>query len=264
MRDAERRVAALLEDVAGEVEFPATPPLAASVRRRIEFGPPPVARAPLPRTKPPLWRPVLAALAVVVVALAATLALSVTARRAVADLLGVVGIRVTFDDGSRGEALRPSNELTLGEQMATYEAEDRAGFDVLVPSTPESRRVWAVYYDPSIGESGMVSLVHPPAAESVDDVELLVTQFAASLDGELFKKIAVSDTGVTYTRVGESDGYWIDGDPHFLYYVEEGEPRPETVRLAGPVLIWESDGITYRVEGARSLRAALRLAHSLR
>ncbi|HEV2757698.1 MAG TPA: hypothetical protein VG318_18205 [Actinomycetota bacterium] len=264
MRAAERRIAALLEDVARDAEFPATPPLAASVRRRIESGPMPVARVRLPRTRPPVWRSVPAVVLVVLVTLGATLALSVTARRAVADLLGVVGIHVTFDDETHGVELRPRNELDLGEQMSTYEAEERAGFDVVVPSEPQSRRVWAVYYDPTVGESGMVSLVHPPEAESVEDVDLLVTQFAASVEGQFFKKIDVEGADVTYTGVGDDEGYWVGGDAHLFYYVEDGEPRQETVRLAGRVLIWESDGVTYRVEGARSLEAALRIAGSLR
>jgi hypothetical protein len=265
VNDADRRLAALLGDVAGATEFPETPPLAASVRRRIESGPLPVARIRLPRTRPPLWRPALAVAAIALVALAVTLSLSVTARRAVADLLGVVGIHVTFDDGPGGKPLSPRTDLDLGEQIATYEAEERVGFDVVVPSAPKSRRVWAVYYDASIGQRGMVSLVYPHDAESVDDVDLLLTQFEASADGQLFKKVAIEGSDVTYTNVGGSEAYWIGGDPHLFYYVDEdGEPRPESVRLAGRVLIWEDDGVTYRIEGARSLRAALRLAASLR
>lgn len=266
MNDADRRIAALLEDVARATEFPETPPLADSVRHRIEAGPLPVARIRLPRTRPPLWRPALAVVAVVLVGLAVTLALSVTARRAVADLLGVVGIRVTFDEEPDGEAaLKPRTDLDLGEQTATHEAEERVGFDVRVPSAPTSRRVWAVYYDASIGKRGMVSLVYPHDAESVDDVDLLVTQFEASLDGQLFKKIAVEGSDVRYTDVGGAEAYWIGGDPHLFFYVDgDREPRPETVRLAGKVLIWASDGVTYRIEGARSLRAALRLAASMR
>ncbi|MDQ3915116.1 MAG: hypothetical protein M3323_07265 [Actinomycetota bacterium] len=264
MREADRRLATLLEDVARDVEFPETPPLAATVRRRIESGPLPVARIRLPRTRPAAWRPVLATVAVVVVALTVTLALSVTARRAVADLLGIVGIHVTFDE-EEGQSMRPRSELYLGEPTSTHVASERAGFEVVVPSPPRSRRVWAVYYDRSIGAGGMVSLVHPPDARSVEDVDLLVTQFVASLDGEFFKKIASGGADVRYTRVGSSEAFWIGGDPHLFYYVDEdGEPRTETVRLAGRVLLWEDGGITYRVEGADSLRAALRIARSLR
>ncbi len=38
----------------------------------------------------------------------------------------------------------------------------------------------------------------------------------------------------------------------------------ETMRLVGDTLIWESMGLTLRVEGARSLEVARRIAASLR
>jgi hypothetical protein len=258
------RLAALLGEVARDVGFPPTPALADSVRRRIDAGPMPVARIRLPRTRPVLWRPALAILAIVAVALAATLALSVTARRAVADLLGVVGIHVTFDEEPGSRSPEPRAELDLGAQVSTSVASERAGFEVRVPSPPRSRRVWSVWYDPSIGASGMVSLVHPPDARRVDDVDLLVTQFVASVDGAFFKKLALDGADVTYAEVEGSQAYWIGGEHLFYYVGPDDEPRRETVRLAGRVLIWESGGVTYRVEGAPTLRAALRIAHTLR
>ncbi|MFN2588262.1 MAG: hypothetical protein ABR613_09120 [Actinomycetota bacterium] len=263
MRAARRRMDALLKDVARAVEFPETPALASSVRRRIEAGPMPVAEIRLPRTRPVVWRPVLAALAVVVAALTVTLTLSATARRAVADLLGVVGIHITFDD-ERAGGLRPRERLYLGEQMSTHLASEAAGFDVRVPSGAADRRVWAVYYDEVIGARGMVSLVHPPDAAAVEDVDLLVTQFVASVDGSFFKKLTFEGADVRYVEVEGRRAYWID-DAHLFFYVgPDGKPRRETIRLAGRVLIWEGGGITYRVEGAGSLREALRIAGSLR
>lgn len=258
MRRSERELGALLEDVS--VDFPDTPDLAGLVRRRIESGPAPVETLRLPRTRPPALPPVLVAASVVVLALAVTLALSVTARRAVADLLGVVGIHITFDDEA-DVSVEPRAPLRLGEPASIPAASERARFDVLVPS---GDRRWAVYYDPAIGSTGMVSLVYPHDARSTKDVDLLVTQFVASIDGTFFKKVGLEGGDVMYVDVRSAAGFWIGGE-HVFYYAEaNGEPREETVRLAGKVLLWEEDGVTFRVEGAGTRRAALEIARSLR
>ncbi|MDQ3983425.1 MAG: hypothetical protein M3271_12165, partial [Actinomycetota bacterium] len=131
----DKAIAAALERVAQDVEFPETPPLAETVRRRIEAGPMPVGTIRLPRTRPSPWRPIAVGVSVVVVALAVTLSLSVTAREAVADLLGVVGIRITFDEGP--EVSPPSDaELRLGTRVGVAAASERAGFDVVLPHDP--------------------------------------------------------------------------------------------------------------------------------
>lgn len=256
------RFAALLEGAARYAELPETPPLAERVRARIEAGPLPVAEIRLPRTRPPVWRPVLAGLAVLALAFGLTLAFSVTARRAVADLLGIAGIEITFDD--EGDPPVPLPRLDLGERVARAEAAERAGFDVLVPARVTAGGRHAVYYDPDLGSTGMVSVVYPETAGSTDDVDLLVTQFVASVDGMFIKKLALQGADVTYATVGTSTGYWVGGE-HLFYYVDaDGRPREETVRLAGKVLLWEEGPVTYRVEGAPSLRAALRVARGLR
>ena len=265
MNAADRRTAELLEDVASRVEFPETPPLASMVRHRIESGPRPVATIRLPRTRPPRWRPVAVTASVVVLALVVTLTLSVTARRAVADLLGVVGIHITFDDEAAPALPRSRPDLRLGQQMNKGEASERVGFDVLTPSAPLSRRVWAVYYEPLVGERGMVSLVYPATASSVSEMDLLVTQFAATLDEGFVKKLALEGADVRHVQVRSTGGFWVGGDPHLFWYVDsDGEPRTETIRLAEKTLLWEEGGITYRIEGADSLKAALRIARSMR
>jgi hypothetical protein len=261
----ERAVGAVLERVAAQVEFPETPPLASAVRRRIERGPLPVGAIRLPRTKPALWRPVMAGTFVLALLLAVTLSVSVTARRAVADFLGVVGIRITFGDEPRVTP-SPEAELELGRRVDVAAASRRAGFDVLVPADPSIEGLRpAVYYDPAIGESGMVSLVYPADATTASEARLLVTQFVGSVDDAFFKKLAVPGGEVSAVPVGSEAGYWISGEPHLIYYMDETfDTREETVRLAGNVLLWDRDGVTYRVEGARSRGEALRIAQSLR
>lgn len=62
-------------------------------------------------------------------------------------------------------------------------------------------------------------------------------------------------------------GYWIEGEAHrfFLYREGEGgEPRAEDYRLAGNVLLWERDGLTFRLESPLSRSEAIVIARSLR
>ena len=261
IRRHDRALATLLEEAARDAAFPRTPPLAGRVRARIETGPIPVAEIRLPRTRPPLLRPVAAALAVVL-AVAVTLSVSLPARRAVADLLGVVGIRVTFD---KDPALtpRPGAQIRLGEAVSKEAASEASGLRVLVPGAVPGTP--AFYFDASIGEGGMVSVVYPADAATLAGVDLLVAQFEASVPGEFVKKLLTLGSEIEYTTVRSSEAFWISGEPHLFFYEGgDGAIRQETVRLAGNVLLWEDDGITYRVEGADSLREALRVAASLR
>jgi hypothetical protein len=64
--------------------------------------------------------------------------------------------------------------------------------------------------------------------------------------------------------VNEGPGYWIEGGEHFFFYRDaDGEVVEDTLRLIGTALVWEQDGLTLRIEGAPSLRDALRIASSL-
>ncbi|MDQ3982106.1 MAG: hypothetical protein M3271_05435, partial [Actinomycetota bacterium] len=157
-------------------------------------------------------------------------------------------------------------ELRLGTRVGVAAASERAGFDVVLPHDPvvEGLRP-AVYFDPAIGESGMVSLVYPEDARTASEARLLVTQFIGSVDDAFFKKVEVPGGKISAAQVGSERGYWVSGEPHLIYYMDESfDIREETVRLAGNVLLWDRDGVTYRIEGAESLREALRIARSLR
>jgi hypothetical protein len=85
------------------------------------------------------------------------------------------------------------------------------------------------------------------------------------MDPGFAKKIIAPDTTVEFLTVNGGRGYWIAGAPHqFLYLDRDGTIRDETLRLAGDTLLWEQDGRTLRIEGARSRDEALRIAASIR
>lgn len=264
IRRHDRALAALLEGAAPEATWPETPALAESVRARIEAGPIPVAEIRLPRTRPPVLRPVLAATFALALALTVALSVSVTARRAVADLLGVVGIRVTFDDDP-GVTPRPATQIPLGDPVSRAEASERSSLSVLAPEAAPGDP--AFYFDASIGAGGMVSVVYPEDAQTLADVDLLVAQFVADVPADYVKKLLTLGSDIEYTSVRSSEAFWISGEPHLFFYDDgdgDGDVRQETVRLAGNVLLWVEDGVTYRIEGAGSLQRAKELAESLR
>ena len=62
-----------------------------------------------------------------------------------------------------------------------------------------------------------------------------------------------------------SPGFWIAGAPHAILYVApNGEPIPDTVRLAANVLVWKRGAVTVRIESLLTKEQALRVAQSVR
>ena len=67
-------------------------------------------------------------------------------------------------------------------------------------------------------------------------------------------------------EVRGATGLWITGARHEIVYrdLETDEVVAKTRRLVGNVLIWEAGGITYRLEGARTVADARAVARNLR
>ena len=254
-----QRLESELSALAMTVEYPPTPALATAVRRRLDAG---EGREGLRIPTRPRWQTAAIALGILVLAFAGTLAFSPTARQAVADFLGVAGIHIKLENeplvtpGSQPDL----RNVDLGERVSLEAAESYVDFDVRVPTAikgPEE-----IYLDRSV-PGGMISILYPGPTDP-DHREFLVMEFQADLEEGFFKKVAVNGGEISYPLVGDAHGYWI-GDPHEFYYVDaDGAFRQDTARLAGKVLLWERDGITYRVEGADSLNEALHIALSLR
>jgi hypothetical protein len=95
-------------------------------------------------------------------------------------------------------------------------------------------------------------------------VGLLITQFQAGIDGAFIKKLSADRTAIQFVTVNGKPAYWLSGEPHQIVYLVGPSSVPERTRLAGNVLLWEQGGVTYRIEGPRTLEEALRIAASLR
>ena len=181
--------------------------------------------------------------------------------------IAIGGLRLTF--GPPPSAL-PSFMVGPGLGNPTSLSDARSGvtFTLRVPSLPELREPDLVYLaDPPAG--GAVTLLYGERqgfpASSKTGIGLVVTQFRADIQPEIFEKLLDSGVSVTATRVNGVPGWWIAGGNHFFFYRDaNGRVVDTTLRLAGDTLIWEEGLVTHRVEGAPSLAAALRVAESLR
>lgn len=183
-------------------------------------------------------------------------------RQAVADLLEVAGIRVSWSE----QTASPGAELELGEQVTLEEAAELASFPLLFPVGAEVGEADGVYFS-DFPPGGAVHLVWesdgslPAAGET--DVGLLYSQFQVRTPGG-FTKTVQPGNEARRVQVRDNDGFWIEGAPHIIFYEDETGVLEERSRLAANVLAWEEDGVTHRIETTLGLEEALRLAEALR
>lgn len=247
-----------LGDLAASVEWPATPELASTVGAALRARP--GRRAGIWRWLPG-WAPMRRGL--VLAAAAALLVAGVAS--AIGFALG--GLRITF--GEPPATLRPSvaEDRALGTEITLEEARTRAGFGPRLPSLPGLGAPDHVFFTepPAGGQVAMAWGDRPgyPAAPSTG-IGLVLTQFSADIGPETFEKLLTSGTRLEPVALGDGEAFWIEGGEHFIFYRDARGVRVETtIRAVGDTLVWESSGLTLRVEGAPSLDAALRVAESI-
>lgn len=276
-QDPDPALERLVVEAASIVEYPVLPDLSGVVGRRLRQAPV-SSRLPLGSLRlrvgralrpvlQPAWEPVAIALVVLITLLSGTLALSPTARRAVAGWLGLRGVRIEFTPTPSGPTIQLGTGLNLGEQLTLAEAQARVPFRIRVPHVPELGPPDSVYLRTG-NFAEQVTLLWsarpglPRAAQT--GVGLLLTQFRATVDADYIKKITSEATRLEFTSVNGGDAFWIAGPPHQVFLIDEnGELVPDTIRLAGNVLLWEQGDLTLRIEGDIAKEKALRIASSV-
>lgn len=228
----------MLEDdlaaVADRIAPPARPDLTAAVLARLD--------EPEPRRR---RRAVVA----VGTALVVGLGLSPQVRAFAADLLGVAGIEVGYDEPDASPI--PAQPLPSSREAALDRAAAAAGFPLSVPAV--------------LGEPERVRVADAGRVVTMEwrDGTIVLDQFDGTL-GPVFSK-QVGGAGVVRLEVAGVPGAWIPG-PHDLLYVDrDGEVVSATARLAGRTLIWGGqDDVSFRLEGVGlSRREAVAIAGSL-
>jgi hypothetical protein len=229
-----------------EIAVPEAPDLVPAVLARIQ---PRRERRPQPRR----W--VLAVALVVLALLGATLAIP-DARSALFRILHIGGERIEFVDELPAVPPSPAVDLdvVLGQRVTLEEARREAGFDLReLEETPD--RVY-------LGDRGTVWFLYG----TPERVRLLVAQTPLLLVDQqlILKKLAGPDTRVEQVVVDGSTGYFLSGAPHLVLLLDaNGDVVEESARLAKNVLVWESGGVAYRLEGDFGKEDAFRLASML-
>jgi hypothetical protein len=255
MIDIERR----LIDLGDHIAFPETPDFGPGLRRRLAAQPERVER----RT----WR----RLALVAVAAAVVVALAAVAypptREVVARFLHLRGVTIerTSTLPSPRPSATPTDTVGSGQPVTLEEARRAANFTVRAPTEPTSAPTIHLGRTDS---QPVISLEYPPSASLPDPhhlgIGLLVTEFRGDLIPEFVAKFVGPDTTVEDVQVDGVSGFWLAGAPHQIAIrARNGEFRTETLRLAENTLVWERDGVTYRIESALLKADALRVAASL-
>lgn len=181
------------------------------------------------------------------------------ARQAIADLLGLAGVRIEWSN----DPAPAGAELDLGEPSDLGSAARNATYALLAPGPEGIGPPDGVFVTENRVSMAWRSEPDLPAAGD-SGIGLLVTQFPASVDRGLIGKRLGPETRIRSVRVRGEVGYWIEGAPHTLLFLgPDGEVVEDMTRLAGNVLLWEEAGATRRIESMLDFEGSLELAESL-
>jgi hypothetical protein len=223
-----------LRQLGAEIDFPAAPDLASSIRGRLE--------------RPRSWRrPALIALAIVVVAIGAALAVP-PARTAILDWLGLRNVSVVRVDHL--PSARPLGRLDLGTELTLVEAKRLAPWMLVPEDAPDHA------YISDVVPGGRVTLLWGTPS----NVRLLLTETTGRA---YIEKVVQGDTGVERVRVGQG-GAWFRGSHIVMFQDRDGGFHEGRARLAASTLAWQQGDVTLRLEGDISRENALRIARSTR
>ena len=258
MSELERALLAL------EVDWPATPDLAAAVTTRV------VAEPARERRVAAWWRRLtrrtrrgLIALASVLVVAGGTLAVSPAARSTVWRWLGLKGVEIRKEQPTATPVQHSALGATLGLGSPIRVEQARRDGALAPKGLPAPI---AAYRGPLVGGQHPLALVYPPAEglqpSKVTGVALLVQTFRARVDGIILKKMSMSGS-VEFLQIGGSNAYWISGEPHgFQYTTPDGNGAFVPQRLADHTLLVERGDTLLRIEGPIAKQRAIALAES--
>ena len=244
MSDLEQRLDAL----AAELAYPVTPDLVPAVLARLE------------RRRHFVWRrPLVVALATLVVVFVGVVAVSAGARSAIRDLFDIGGVTIERVDELPTTPTR--TQPFFGERVTLEEAQRVAEFRILRPRGAGLDEPDEVYYR-DFPSGGAVTLLHG----SLSRPRLALTQWLGQSVAPVVKKVVPGETRVERTLVSGRPAVWLSGAPHEVVSFGRGgqEAYPERLYLAGNVLVWERNGRAFRLEADVGRERAVEIAESVR
>jgi hypothetical protein len=245
MTDLETRLIALGDDL----DVPPAVDLAARVGRSLREVSPVARRRPVMSVRGMSTRRRVAIIAAALAALIGGAALA----PAVADWLGLRGVRV-HQQSPPNRSLPPlGTDLDLGRASSLSEAADVLGFKPLVPARLGAPV--AVWIDRT-AEVPVVSLVYP---------DVLVGEFWASLPEQPVINKFASDPSVRIEQLTVAGGraLWFEGI-HQVAVQTSGRIGFDRLRLSDSALLVEHGKVTLRIETKLGRDEAIRIAESLK
>jgi hypothetical protein len=262
-----------LKRLGRDVEYPATPSLAAAVGRRLEGSrqpPAPDGRRDRRWRQPTLRAGLLAAALLLLLAASVTAAVP-AAREAVLEFLGLRGATVERVPAlPAGLHARPG--LDLGRSVGLPGTRRRLGFRPLLPSDLGAPAAVFVNADPPGGELTLAYAPRPDLPRSrLTGVGLLVSEIRGGFGPGFYGKFAPPETEIERLRIDGHGAIWVQGLHGFqkrlhgfLYKDARHTFRTARARLAANTLLLQRGPVMVRVEGRIDLAKAEAIARSLR
>ena len=256
MPDLEQQLA----ELAGSVEWPATPNLVSRGR---------LLALPARRGRSGWGRTLAVAAAALILVLATLLAYTPT-REAVAGWLNLhTAIHRTQQLPSASPLLSGplGRRLGLGSPTTLAQAQAQVSWPIWVPPSlgePDEVYVQVPPYAPSGGEVTLVYSARPGFKVSGQTgVSVLITEARGKVNEQFFSKTLGPGTTIEDISVDGHPGWWIAGKPHMFVITDpNGNAYSSTLRLATNTLVFEDSGTVIRVEGEMTRDQALKVAGS--
>ena len=225
-----------------------TPELASTV---LESGIVPV---PIPAAHS--WRRWALAAALLLLLAGGVLAASSTARDAVADVLGIGGLRI---ERGRPEVTSPPAAV-LGTPTSLQDLHRWLPFEPMTPSELGAPNAIYLRILENGTPIGMLAWNATDALPETAETGLggLMLEFEAPEDFFMLLKTIGPNTSITETSVDGNQAFWIEGVSTLTILGEGGGES----RWSGNVLIWEANGVGYRFESALDMEDAVVIAES--
>jgi hypothetical protein len=249
-----------LVDLGRHVRFPDEDDLAPVVVARLQ----PVQPAVVPRRVVAPRRMVVLVAATLAVLVGGLALFSPAVRAALVRSFFLPGIRIIVGEPEPEAPIQTlARGLELGEPVSLAGAQAEVDFPIRLPA--ELGRPDRVFLE-EFAARGRIWLVYragPGLPETEETgVGLLVTELQGGIDEEFLKKVQFEGGSFQPLRVDGNQGYWIEG-AHTLFFIDEdGNFVEDRTRVAGNVLVWEEDGVTYRIESDLGLGESLRVART--
>jgi hypothetical protein len=225
-----------------ELSFPPTPDLVSSVSRRLEAV-----------RRPQRTRRRLLVLAFAILLATAGIAAGVTA--------SLHGLGVVFVD--KIPPVTPGKSLDLGLRVKKDEATRLVGFKIIMPGKPlGAPDAWFVQNVQATRAVTLVWGAHRNLPPIRRGVSILATETPGSVEPHFLTKMIGPDAHVQSLQINGAPALWISGAPHAIAWSDGGTFRSQNVRLVGNVLVWNQGDLLLRIEGARTLAEARKLAAS--